>query len=333
MRSTATLPPVVADLTRRRFLGGAAAAGLSLGLAACGGDGGGDVAAADATRTVTTPNGPVEVPSRPTRVVAINDYALYTMLDLGMEPVGIYSAGRQYVPPVYLDRWRALPAINDERVAGQLSVEKIVALKPDLIIGIDAQKAPYAQLSKVAPTVLLPFTASKGAWRPLARATAEALNRRDDLRALEAKLAQRATKLKADHGDALRRLRFDLLQGGFDAGQFWVYGATSNIGDVLGMTGLRLAAASAAAGQQQTVSYENVDRLADADALFYYTNNDGTPANLGPKLFAQKGFKRLPAVEDQRLIGSVNFLLTSYGTATAALDDLDRGLRRLSAAG
>ncbi|HET6508082.1 MAG TPA: ABC transporter substrate-binding protein [Baekduia sp.] len=329
--SAATLPPVVAELTRRRFLGGAAAAGLSLGLAACGGaDDDTKAAAADATRTVATPKGRVEVPARPSRVVAINDYALYTMLDLGLDPIGIYSAGEQYVPPTYLDRWRGLPVINDEKVAGELSVEKILALKPDLIIGIDAQKAPYGQLSKIAPTVLLPFTASNGAWRPMAKGTAEALGRTEDLRALDAKLVQRAAKVKADHADALARWRFDLLQGGFDNGQFWTYGAKSNIGDVLGMTGMALARASAAASEQQTVSYENLDRLADADVVFYYTNNDGTPANLGPKLFAQKGFKLLEAVKAKRLIGSVNFLLVSYGTATAALDDLDRGLTRIA---
>lgn len=250
--------------------------------------------------------GRVEVPARPARVVAINDYVLYTMLDLGLDPIGIYSAGAQHVPPAYLERWRRLPVVNEQRVAGELDVEKIVALKPDLIIGIDAQRAPYAQLSKVAPTVLLPFTASGGAWRAMAQGTAEALGRAADLRALDAKLSQRVTKLRQDHAGALSRWTFDLIQGGFDQGQFWAYGPKSNVGDVL-------------------------DRLADAGVLFYYTNNDGTPANLGPKLFAQKGFARLPAVRAGRLIGSPNFLLTSYGTATAALDDLDRGLAKLAA--
>lgn len=310
------LQALVAEITRRRFLGGAVAAGLSVGLAACGGE--------EEARTTA--------PARPTRVVAINDYALYTMLDLGLEPIGIYSAGEQYVPPTYLERWRALPVINEEKVAGAVSVEKILALKPDLIVGIDAQKAPYAQLSKVAPTVLLPFTKTNGAWREMAKGTAAALGREDELRALDAKLVQRATKLKADHADALAGWRFDLLQGGFDNGQYWTYGAQSNIGNVLGMTGMSFGKASVAAKDQRTVSYENVELLEDADVLFYYTNNDGTPANLGPKLFALPSFKQLPAVKAKRLIGSVNFLPTSYGTATAALDDLDRGLTEIPAA-
>src|SRR4051812_38836417 len=104
----ASAPSPVADVTRRRFLGGAAAAGLSLGLAACGGSSN-DTTTTAATRLVTTPNGAVRVPARPSRIVAINDYALYTLLDLGIDPVGIYSAGEQYVPPVYLERFKRLP--------------------------------------------------------------------------------------------------------------------------------------------------------------------------------------------------------------------------------
>jgi iron complex transport system substrate-binding protein len=328
--------PVAADISRRRFLGGAAAAGLSLGLAACGADSGSSTTtAAAADRTVSTPNGEIKVPASPSRVISINDFSLYTMLDLQVTPIGIYSAGMEYVPPAYLDRVKPLKVINDVKVAGGLDLEKIASLQPDLIIGIDAQKAPYAQLKDIAPTVLLPFNSTGGEWKAMARGTAEALGKQDDLRALDAKLKQRATKVRQDHADALSSMTFDLIQGGFDAGQFWTYGPKSNIGEVLAETGMTFAAASRAAvkdGGQGTVSYENVDRLQDADVLFYYTTNDGKPANLGPKLFALETFKRLPAVKAKRMIGSINFLLTSYGSAGDALDELDRGLGQISAA-
>lgn len=322
----------VADVTRRRFLGGAAAAGLSLGFAACGGGSTATTSTTEATRTVATPKGAVRVPARPSRIVAINDYALYTLLDLGIDPVGVYSAGEQYVPPMYLERWKRLPVVNKVAVAGSLNLEKILALRPDLIVGIDAQEAPYAQLSRIAPTVTLPFNDNKGAWRPIAQALAHAVGRDDDLRALDAKWRQRALKVRQDHQQPLRDWTFDLLQGGFDQGKFWVYGATSNVGDVLAPTGIRLASASRDAGTQATLSYENVSRLKDADALFYYATADGRPANLGPELFKLESFRLLPAVKANRLIGSINFLPTSYGSATAGLDDLDAGLARLAAA-
>jgi iron complex transport system substrate-binding protein len=325
------IPEPVADVTRRRFLGGAAAAGLSLGLAACGGSGSSPTVTAAADRVVTTPDGAIRVPAQPTRVVAINDFPLYTMMDLGLTPLGIYSAGQQYVPPIYLKRWKALPTINDVGVAGAVNVEKIAALQPDLILGIDAQKAPYDQLKEIAPTVLLPFTQEKGSWQAMAKGTAEALGRADDLRALQAKFQQRGTKVRQDHGAALKGQKFDLLQGGFDQGQYWLYGPTSNIATALAPSGIEYASATADTKDQRSVSYERVDLLKDADVLFYYTTDDGQPANLGPKLFGLEVFKRLPAVQADRLIGSVNFLPTSYGTATAALDDLDAGLKRLSA--
>jgi iron complex transport system substrate-binding protein len=326
----ASAPPA-ADVTRRRFLGGAAAAGLSLGLAACGGSSNTTTSTTAATRTVATPKGAVRVPARPSRIVAINDYALYTLLDLGIEPVGIYSAGEEYVPPVYLERFKQLPVINEKKVAGQLSVEKILELRPDLIIGIDAQDAPYGQLSHVAPTVLLPFNANNGAWRPLARVLAAAVGREDDLRALDAQWRQRGVKVRQDHAQQLGEWSFDLLQGGFDQGKFWVYGTRSNIYDILAPSGIRLASASGKSVEQDVLSYENVSRLKDADALFYYATSDGKPANFGPELFKLKSFGLLPAVQNERMIGSVNFLPTSYGSAVAGLEDLAAGLARIAA--
>jgi iron complex transport system substrate-binding protein len=329
------IPEPVADVTRRRFLGGAAAAGLSLGLAACGGSGSGSsstaTSSAPADRVVSTAMGDVRVPANPKRVIAINDYPLDTMFDLGMEPIGIYSAGEEYVPPVYIKQWKGLPTINDVGVAGAVNVEKIASLNPDLIIGIDAQKAPYDQLKQVAPTVLLPFNQAKGAWQPLSKDAANALNKNEELRALDAKFKQRGAKVRQDHAATLKGQKFDLIQGGFDQGQYWLYGPTSNIATALAPAGLEYASASADTKEQRSVSYERVDLLKDADILFYYTTNDGKPANLGPKLFGLEVFQRLPAVKADRLIGSVNFLTTSYGTAMAALDDLDAGLKRLSA--
>lgn len=81
---------------------------------------------------------------------------------------------------------------------------------------------------------------------------------------------------------------------------------------------------------QQSIAYELVTgKLGDADAIFYYTTNDGKPANLGPKLFAQKSFRQLPAAKAKHLFGSVYFLPGGYEDALAVVDDFEKALRTL----
>lgn len=326
-------------LSRRRLLSTAAGAAALVGLAACGSggsDSSGGTAGAKAedggraTRTVDTAKGPVQVPDRPQRVVAINDFPMAAMFDLGLTPAGVFNAGEEYVPPRNLKRWRPIPKVSDG-VGGAIQIEKVAALRPDLIIGIDAQaNLPYKQLSELAPTVLLPFTTSKAPWRDMAVATADVLGVPGQLDKLKQRYAQRTAAIKKDHAKALAAYDWALLQGGFDEGQWWLYGHGSPIGGILADAGARFSKASERLDVQESVSYELVtDKLADADAVFYYTTNDGKPANLGPKLFAQKSFQQLPAARTKRLFGSVAFLPGGYEDALLALDDFEKALRAL----
>ncbi|MFJ6213281.1 ABC transporter substrate-binding protein [Streptomyces sp. NPDC092296] len=327
-------------LSRRGLLGAAAGTAALFGLAACGsggssgGSSGGAAASAKssgaATRLVDSTKGKIRVPDQPKRVVALNDFPMGAMFDLGITPIGVFNAGEQYVAKPYLDRWRPIAKVSDG-VGGAIQVEKVAALEPDLILAIDAQSdLPYAQLTKLAPTVVLPFSKSKAPWRDMADATAEVLGVPTALDALKKRYSERTAGIKQQYAEQLARYRWDLLQGGFDEGQWWLYGTGSPIGGILADAGARFATASGRGIVQESVSYELVgSRLADADAIFYYTTNDGQPANLGPKLFAQKSFQRLPAAREHRLFGSVAFLPAGYSEALMALDDFESALKQL----
>ncbi|MGA5699032.1 ABC transporter substrate-binding protein [Peterkaempfera bronchialis] len=327
--------------TRRRLLGSAAGAAALLGLAACGSGGSGGSgskgaagasagASAATTRVVDTAKGKVTVPARPQRVVILNDFPMAAMFDLGQLPVGLFNAGEEYVAQPYLERWRSIPKVSNG-VGGTVEVEKVAALQPDLIIGIDAQpNLPYEQLSRLAPTVLLPFSKSKTPWRDMAEQTAVVLGLPDALAKLKQRYADRAAQIRKERAAVLARYRWALLQGGFDEGQWWLYGPESNIGGILAAAGARFSSGSVRVKEQASVSYELVtSRLSDADAIFYYTTNDGKPANLGPKLFAQQSFQKLPAVRAGHLYGSIAFLPAGYTEALMALDDFDSALRKL----
>ncbi|WP_228558985.1 iron-siderophore ABC transporter substrate-binding protein [Catenulispora pinisilvae] len=345
MSATLTTPPdlkvdeeftrIVNELTRRGLLAGGIAGLAGLGLAACGGsDGKGHTpSASGSTRTVSSVNGAIAVLANPTRVVTLDGFTMAAMFDLGAAPIGVYSAGEQYVEPQFVERWRQIPKISDGTVGGAVDLEKVVALRPDLILGIDGQKPPYEQLKEIAPTVILPFNASNAPWRDMAQDTATALGQADALAALRKRYTERAAGIKATYADELGKLRWNLLQGGFDNGQFWLYGAASPIGGILADAGVKFADASQAVGAtgQQSMSYETIGKLQNADAIFYYATNTGAPANLGPQLFAQPLWKTLPAVTTDRLYGTVYFLPSGYSDALGVLDALEAALKKLAA--
>ncbi|MFF6958385.1 ABC transporter substrate-binding protein [Streptomyces sp. NPDC008317] len=328
--------------TRRTLLGAGAAGAALLGLAACGSGGSGSSDSASAgtkgggksggkeTRTVDSAKGPLEIPDRPQRVVAINDFPMSAIFDLGLTPAGLFNAGEEYVPQRDLERWRKIPKVSNG-VGGAIEVEKVAALRPDLIIGIDVQaNLPYSQLSELAPTVLLPFSKSKAPWRDMSDQTAAVLGVPTALDKLKGRYTQRVAEIKQKHADVLGRVHWDLLQGGFDEGQWWLYGAGSPIGGILKEAGARFATATQRLAEQQPVSYELITaKLSDADAIFYYTTNDGKPANLGPKLFAQKSFKQLAAAKAHHLYGSDYFLPGGYEDALGVLDDFEKALTSL----
>src|SRR5262249_52024602 len=117
-------------LTRRGFLAGTGTAATLLSVAACGA---GPGAKPVATRTASSVHGPVVVPAQPKRVVTLDGFTMAALFDLGLRPVGVYSAGEQYVEPQFLRGWRAITKISDGTVGGAVDLEKVAALRPDLI--------------------------------------------------------------------------------------------------------------------------------------------------------------------------------------------------------
>ncbi|MCC2250140.1 MAG: ABC transporter substrate-binding protein [Bacillota bacterium] len=105
---------------------------------------------AEQTRVYESPNGEVEIPANPERVlVADQDYVGYA-LALGVTPIA--TTGWIFDSPYFKDQLSDTKNVGDKT---SISIEEVIALKPDLIITYSEDK--YEQLAKVAPTVLIPF--------------------------------------------------------------------------------------------------------------------------------------------------------------------------------
>ncbi len=96
------------------------------------------------TRVIKTVHGETEVPADPQRVIAT--YCIGDVLTLGVKPVATYDVtGTAYEKEV-----AGFP------VSDKFEAEEILSYDPDLIIVVNQEQ--YDAASKIAPTVLLPFT-------------------------------------------------------------------------------------------------------------------------------------------------------------------------------
>ncbi|MBE1556576.1 ABC transporter substrate-binding protein [Sporosarcina limicola] len=99
-------------------------------------------------KTVTTINGDIEIPAKPQRIVA-EEY-LGSLITLDVIPVG---APELTIKNYYFKK--ELMGVSDIGAYGKPSVENILALNPDLIITGNGDN--YEALSKIAPTIVIPY--------------------------------------------------------------------------------------------------------------------------------------------------------------------------------
>ncbi|WP_410772423.1 AraC family transcriptional regulator [Fontibacillus sp. BL9] len=144
------------------------------------------------TRTVSTVMGEVEVPAEPKRVVA--DWYLGDILALDVMPVGVSKTLLDYgafLKPL------VSASVEDIGLDGQVSLEKVMTLSPDLIITWDQEA--YENYSKIAPTVVFDSTQYKDIHEEIT-AMGEILNKQDKAKEWLADFDQRkeAARSKID---------------------------------------------------------------------------------------------------------------------------------------
>lgn len=103
----------------------------------------------DDVKTITfeSENGPIEIPENPKRVVVLSTFT-GDLLQLGVPIVGTDSWS--------MDNPNFKEGLKDAEEVSEESIEKILELEPDLIIGLSTMKN-YDKLSEIAPTVTFTY--------------------------------------------------------------------------------------------------------------------------------------------------------------------------------
>jgi iron complex transport system substrate-binding protein len=319
--------------SRRTFLAGLAACGL---LTAC--SSGTPAPTGPATRTVTHPLGVTEVPTAPTRVLALDRRStLPHLLALGITPVGAltHSAiiGSDF-PSVLggaADGITVVPTTDGSDVP---ALESVAALAPDLILGWSTGlEEVYPQLSAIAPTVgvEIDFSDASVALRTIASALGREAEADAVIGGFDAQLATAAAAI-GNPGPVTVLL-------GIGGGQFRVYrpGSVTVARWIVDFGGSVVPDATTLPGDVTedftTISPENLALLTgETIVLLANTGPDGEAAvreietsPLWPSLPAVAA-GRVVRVESQSAVG--NFGFPGYTSVLGTLTDGWAAMRR-----
>ncbi|RFB33113.1 AraC family transcriptional regulator [Brevibacillus sp. VP] len=112
------------------------------------------------TKVISTVIGDIQIPVNPKKIIA--DQYLGSFIALGITPIGTPGLHRQN--PYFAEALKDVEDIGD--VDG--SLEKVIDLQPDLIVtGSASDHNRYQQLSKIAPTISVPYGKLKNAHEEL----------------------------------------------------------------------------------------------------------------------------------------------------------------------
>lgn len=276
------------------------------------------------THTITHALGEIDVPVSPQRIVVLDYNTVEELIALGITPIGVL-----YDPPPWL-----APSLTGVEVVGndgQPNIEKILLLKPDLIIGWPPLMgdATYENLATIAPTVILEKP-SFAVWKQTFRYLADVVGKQQVAEDLLNTYSSRTAELRERIGEeTTRQLQVSFFRVTGDGSALRVAGVNSFAGSVLADIGFdRPPAQKNSADEELEISLERLD-LADGDVLFVGARQDNPDSvRVVEQLKTNPLWLTLSAVKAQRVfdVDSNRWLEGSILNATFILADLERHL-------
>ncbi len=221
-----------------------------------------ELQSSSAVHVVEQGMGKTIIPAHPERIITLDEYALECVLALQNQPVG--SVILENTPPYFQGKIQGVENLGSE---GEPSLEKILALKPDLILGTMIHEQTYHQLSQIAPTVLTPHKDSKD-WKAALMNFAEALGKTEVAEQILQDYNDRLETFKTQMGDALNQTQVSVMR--VYPTHLSLYLKDVFIGTILEDVGLPRPPAQDKPGAAYEISKERI-RDADGDVIFLWT--------------------------------------------------------------
>ncbi|MEB3336209.1 MAG: iron-siderophore ABC transporter substrate-binding protein [Leptolyngbyaceae bacterium] len=280
-------------------------------------------------QTVSHAAGETCVPLQPQRVVALGN--LDYVLSSGIQPIGSDELSN---PRVHLQG--KVEGIENVGGVNAPSVEKILALKPDFILGGSYLDLSYQTMAQIAPTVLLSFDHS-GTWKRFFQQVAIALNRTEQAEQVMADYHDRIESFKQAMGgeERLKEIKVSIVRVYPD--RISLYLKDSFCGTIVAEAGLsrppaqNLSAAEARALMNNPIQYAiSRERILDADGDVIFLWTYGSSNAIAQQAQSQKAtlqadplWSQLKAVQQGRVYEVPEYWIGDGPiAANAVLDDL-----------
>ena len=265
-------------------------------------------------RVIKHAMGTTEIKGTPTRVVTLYQAATDASLTVGVKPVG---AVESHVEKPYYNYIRdKMEGVTNVGLETQPNLEKIVALKPDLIIATKSRHEKiYEQLSAIAPTVM---EKEHYYWKPTLSLMAEALNKDTEEKKFLEEWDNKVANFKQKMGDKLN-IRVSVVDFRADHARIF-YNTFPNL--VLKDLGFSFPAKQG--DFIKLTSKEHIPQM-DADIIFDMTSLDRDDGRVGTRneWTSHQLSKNLKAVQNKRVYQVDPVIWTNGSGPMAAMKMVD----------
>jgi len=224
----------------------------------------------------------VEVPDKPLRIATLHDSVLtIPLLELGVFPVASNGRVNGSSAP-FIRGSKGLTGYDFDNSditfvgTSPVDVEKVLSVKPDLIITTPWQKASLEQLEAIAPTIVLDY--NKRTRIEMFEAIAQLTNSEEKLTLLKGRYQQQISRIKRII--KTEDISVNVIQA--RKGKVLVWNTYFNLGKVLRDSGFKFPQAvnDIEVGERVSFAAEKLQSL-DADYLFvtYRTDKKHTPTD------------------------------------------------------
>ncbi|TFI53968.1 ABC transporter substrate-binding protein [Mastigocladus laminosus UU774] len=256
------------------------------------------------------------IPTHPKRIVILDEYYLLDIVSvLDIKPVGL---ARCFVciPSDTLSKFVVdIPDVGD---IGTPSLEKILILKPDLILGLEWQAKFYPLLSKIAPTVMIKNPEMSG-FKKVLKYLAGILDRSDRVEEILSQYNRRIQNFRQQLGEKLKTKTVSILS--VSVSSFYIEKPEFTIySQIMSDAGIQFIPAYKELKNNRT--FLNIEILPDWDADFLFVlQNSKRQSEYLKSIFKQPIWSTLKAVQNKQVRV---IILDVWGpiTATRFIDDL-----------
>jgi iron complex transport system substrate-binding protein len=249
--------------------------------------------------------GTTVVPAAPQRVVSLGYTDQDAILALGVVPVAIREFTGNKPSATWPWAEDLLQGRQPQVLTGEVGVESIAALRPDLIVAVSAGLTPeqYDTFSRIAPTITQPvgFPAYQTPWQDATRLIGTALGQSGRAEQMVTDLDVRFAAVREHYPQFAGKRAALAAASSTGAGRYFVWNSHDNRGRFLGSLGFTMPAQfDQLAGQNfyAEISTEQLGLLDQNDLVGWIT----IPGTANSGLEQQPGYPALRVGQEGRVV-------------------------------